>query len=65
MNQNSKKKIELRYQFINGPDLQERLDDIFNFIFEETVKQMKLDNSKGLSYTYKDLENKGVKNGRK
>jgi len=65
MRKRSKNKIELRYQFIDGPDAQERLDDIFNFIFEETVRQIRLDNLQMVSYTYNDIENKGGQNGRK
>lgn len=65
MGKRFKNKIEIRYQHIDSPDSQERLDDIFNFIFEETVNQMRLDNLQGVSYTYNDLENKGGHDGRK
>ena len=65
MSRRSKNKIKLKYQYIKSPDSQEKLDDIFNFIFEETVRLMKLDKLQEVSYTYNDLENKGGKNERK
>ena len=60
----SKQTIEFRYQHVKSPDYQQKLDEIFDFIFEETISQMELDNSQGFSYTYNRLQ-KGVKNGRK
>jgi hypothetical protein len=60
-----KNQIELRYEFSDGPNSQEKLDDIYNFIFEETLAQIILENSQGLSYTYNSLENKGAQDGRK
>lgn len=43
MSQKIKNIIEVRYQFSDVTDYQEKLDDIFDFIFEETISQIRLD----------------------
>lgn len=62
MSQKIKNNIELRYQFIENSDSQDRLEEIFDFIFEETVEQIRFDKSKALRFTYNRLQNKGVGN---
>jgi len=60
MNQKIKNNIEARYQFSNYPDSQEKLDDIFDFIFEETVAQIRLDSTEEQRSTYNQQQSGGA-----
>jgi len=53
-----KSEIQVRYEYIETPEAQERLDDIFDYIFDETIGKKKFDNLQKLSHTYNNLVKK-------
>ncbi len=61
MSQKIKNNIEVKYQFSGCPDPQERLDDIFDFIFEETVTQIRLDSTEEQRSNYNQQQSGGAK----
>ena len=57
-----KTEIKVKYEYVKTPEAQERLDDIFDFVFDQTIGVKKLSNLQKLSYTYNNLV-KEEKNG--
>lgn len=55
-------KIEYRYD--GSGNIQEKLDDIFDFIFDKVIEKMRFDNLQQFNYTYNSLESKGERNGK-
>jgi hypothetical protein len=42
----NKKKIEIRYEYVESEDSEKRLDDIFDFIFEQTIREINKEHSR-------------------
>lgn len=59
-----KNNIRVEYRYDGSGNIQEKLDDIFDFIFDKVIEKMKFDKLQELNYTYNSLENKGDNNGK-
>lgn len=55
---------KIEYQYDGNGNIQEKLDDIFDFIFDKVIAKMRFDNLQQFNYTYNSLENKGEHNGK-
>ena len=55
---------KIEYHYDGSGNVQEKLDDIFDFIFDKVIEKMRFDNLQQFNYTYNSLENKGANNGK-
>jgi hypothetical protein len=59
-----KNNIKIEYNYDGSGNVQEKLDDIFDFIFDKVIEKMRFDNLQQFNYTYNSLESKGENNGK-
>jgi hypothetical protein len=62
MKESSKNKIKLLYFDADKDTDQSKIDDVYDFIFEETISQMEFDNHQTLSYPNEPLVKKANNN---